>query len=57
MMRGVGRWQAGVPLPAVAGSKELSVNKLDNIVLVFRLDLGGLIEQSRRRSCATLRTL
>ncbi len=40
-----------------SGTEELSVNKLDDIALIFRLDLGDLIEQSRRRSCATLRTL
>ena len=35
---------------------ESSGNKLDNIVLIFRLGLVDLIEQSRRRSYATLRT-
>lgn len=37
--------------------KELYDNKLDNIVLILRLDSDDLIEQSRSRSCATLRTL
>ena len=34
-------------------TKELSGNKLDNSAFRFRLDLVDLIEQSRRRSCAT----
>ncbi len=37
--------------------KELSTKKLDNTVFIFRLDLGDLMKQSRRRSYATLKTL
>ena len=44
-------------LSSCAETKELSANKLDNIVFGFVLNLADPIEQNRRHSSAMLRIL